>query len=112
MLLAIKFATMARQLINMADPPAPSNAAIAKISYLAVSHCSQPNNTHMHPPNRNRNYIELVMFSEYVFKHTFLNVYRISENELTETNNTGPNKRNFVPESVSEEFQDHRNNES
>ena len=51
MLLAIKFATMARQLINMADPPAPSNAAIAKISYFAVSHSSQPNKTHMHPPN-------------------------------------------------------------
>ena len=114
MLLAIKFATMARQLINMADPPAPSNAAIAKISYFAESHFSQPNKTHMHPPNWNRNFKTLITFCEYVFSLSipFLNIYKISENELTETNNTGPNKCNFVPEFVSEEFQDNRNNKS
>ena len=51
MLVAIKLATIARQLINIAEPPAPNNIAMGKISYCAVSHFSQPNSTQIHPPD-------------------------------------------------------------
>ena len=57
MLDPIKLATIARQLINIADPPAPNNTAIGKISYCAVSHFSQPNKTQIHPPGGNKNMV-------------------------------------------------------